>query len=72
MESKLPETIEEINDIWEEKLKIELENLQVCQKSNNLDSCFNCEKIFDCTIRGMYVKAVYESMNKGHGGGFEF
>jgi hypothetical protein len=31
-----------------------------------------CEKMFGCEIRELYVKAVYESMNKGRSGGFEF
>jgi hypothetical protein len=26
----------------------------------------------DCLVRKEYIKAVYESMNKGAGGGFEF
>lgn len=59
-------------DIWEEKLEIQLAKLTECQKSKNLDSCFKCEAFFYCETRDAYVKAVYESMNKGHGGGFEF
>jgi len=31
-----------------------------------------CIKILECEIRDKYIKAVYESMNKGSGGGFEF
>jgi len=46
--------------------------LQECQKNRQLDSCFKCELMFDCEIRKEYVKAVYESMSLGQGGGFEF
>ena len=46
--------------------------LQKCQDERNIDSCMKCEKIFDCTTRNIYVDAVYSSMNKGEGGGFEF
>jgi len=31
-----------------------------------------CDKLFECALRDEYVKAVYESMSKGQGGGFEF
>lgn len=31
-----------------------------------------CDFILECELREIYVKAVYESMNKGSGGGFEF
>ena len=47
--------------------------LQECQASKDSNSCFECEKIFDCDTRKDYVKAVYESMSKGKtDGGFEF
>ena len=59
-------------DRWDLALLKEKENLQSCQKTLGLDSCMVCEKIFDCEIRKIYIKAVYESMNKGSGGGFEF
>jgi hypothetical protein len=59
-------------DTWEEKLEIELNKLAECQKSKGYDSCMKCEKMFGCEIRELYVKAVYESMNKGRSGGFEF
>ncbi len=60
------------NDEWDKKLDIKLEELKSCQVSNNLKSCNPCEKFFDCELRKKYVIAVYESMNKGSGGGFEF
>jgi transcription elongation factor Elf1 len=42
------------------------------KKKLKVVSCTNCSKIFECNIRKSYIKAVYQSMNKGHGGGFEF
>ena len=59
-------------DEWDEKLEVKIEELKSCQISNNLESCNPCEKFFDCELRKKYVIAVYESMNKGSGGGFEF
>jgi len=59
-------------DIWEEKLEKILQELNKCQESNNLNSCKPCAKFFDCTLRKKYVVTVYESMNKGSSGGFEF
>jgi len=57
---------------WDIKLDTKLEELKKCQESFSLDSCNPCEKFFDCELRKKYVIAVYESMNKGSGGGFEF
>jgi hypothetical protein len=59
-------------DRWEKALDIEIEKLKECQSQKGLDSCFKCKEVLDCKIRDSYVKAVYESMNKGQGGGFEF
>lgn len=59
-------------DQWDAALLKEKEKLQNCQQSLGLNSCMQCDKTFDCEIRKIYVKAVYESMNKGSGGGFEF
>lgn len=59
-------------DEWEEKLDIKVKELKECQESKNLDSCTPCDKFFDCELRKKYILAVYESMNKGSGGGFEF
>lgn len=59
-------------DEWEEKLEVKIDELKVCQESNNLKSCTPCNKFFECELRKKYVIAVYESMNKGSGGGFEF
>ena len=35
-------------------------------------SCLGCEEINSCDLRDSYVKAVYDSMSRGGGGGFEF
>ena len=59
-------------DQWEKALDAKLLELQACQKEQNLQSCFPCDKLLECQLRTSYVKAVYESMNKGSGGGFEF
>ena len=59
-------------DKWQLALNQPLENLKQCQKNRNIESCFKCDKLLDCEIRENYIKAVYESMNKGSGGGFEF
>ena len=59
-------------DRWELALEDRFKELKECQDKMGLDSCMKCDKILDCEIRRAYVKAVYESMNKGQGGGFEF
>ena len=62
----------EVLDEWQAALqqkKIELEN---CQKEKHIQSCLKCNQILECELRELYVKAVYESMSKGQGGGFEF
>jgi len=46
--------------------------LQACQNSRGLISCLNCDEIFACPTRKNYVDAVYSSMSKGDGGGFDF
>ena len=61
-----------IKDKWQLALDEPLKTLQQCQIDNNIDSCMKCDKLLDCKIRDTYIKAVYESMNKGSGGGFEF
>jgi len=59
-------------DKWELALEDKLVELKECQKEHNLDSCFKCKLVLECKLRDSYIKAVYESMNKGTGGGFEF
>ena len=62
----------EINDIYEQDLQEKKALLQACQHSKNVVTCSDCEKLFECETRKTYVKAVYESMAKGQGGGFGF
>lgn len=63
---------ETTKDRFDAKLDSELEALKKCQQEKNLDSCMPCEKTLECQTRQNYVKAVYESMNKGAQGDFEF
>jgi len=67
----MPNT-QEVQDKWELALEVEIKVLQQCQESKNLPSCTTCSELLTCTIRQTYIKAVYESMSKGGGGGFEF
>jgi hypothetical protein len=60
------------SDQWEEALVRELERLKACQEKRGLKSCLRCPEILGCKLRESYVSAVYSSMNKGQGGGFEF
>jgi len=59
-------------DEWQRALAQKRNELEKCQKSHTVDSCLKCEKLLECTLRDAYIKAVYESMSKGKGGGFEF
>ncbi len=59
-------------DQWEEALEVQVKILENCQEEKLVESCMKCNLIFDCQIRREYIKAVYESMNKGASGGFEF
>ncbi len=59
-------------DKWELALDKKLKELKECQEKQSLKSCFKCKEVIGCEMRNSYVKAVYESMNKGSGGGFEF
>jgi len=57
---------------WEIALEDKLKELQGCQTSKGLKSCLGCKELNNCPLRDSYIKAVYESMNKGDSGGFEF
>ena len=59
-------------DKWELALDVQVQVLQQCQNDKNVSSCSLCSEYIPCPIRQTYIKAVYESMNKGSGGGFEF
>jgi hypothetical protein len=57
---------------WEIALEDKSIELQECQTSKGIKSCLGCKEVNSCNLRDEYVKAVYESMSKGEGGGFEF
>jgi hypothetical protein len=59
-------------DRWQLALEEKLRELKECQETRGHTSCLSCPEILGCEIRTRYVHAVYESMNKGTGGGFEF
>jgi len=59
-------------DEWQIALKQQKVALENCQKKEEVSSCLKCEKLLKCELRDTYVKAVYDSMSKGKGGGFEF
>jgi hypothetical protein len=59
-------------DKWDLKLKERLREIKSCQNNRGLNSCFDCFQLLNCNIRDSYVHAVYSSMNRGSGGGFEF
>ncbi len=61
-----------VSDVFEQNLQEKKRLLQVCQDERKVTTCSECEKMFECETRKTYVKAVYESMAKGEGGGFEF
>ena len=63
---------EKVLDEWAIALRKKKTELETCQKEHGVDSCMKCEKLLECELREAYVKAVYDSMNKGTGGGFEF
>lgn len=63
---------EQVLDQWQLILRKKAEELQACQKEQQVSSCSQCNRFLTCELRDAYVKAVYDSMNKGTGGGFEF
>ena len=64
--------IEIPQDKWKISLDAQVVILKQCQIKNNVDSCMKCTHLLQCEVRDNYIKVVYESMNKGSGGGFEF
>ena len=65
-------TEESILDVWQIALEQQKSKLQACQETSHLSSCMPCPQLLTCDLRDSYIKAVYESMSKGEGGGFEF
>jgi len=65
--------MEEVSlDEWQIALGIKKRELETCQAEEKVKSCLSCSKLHNCEIRDAYVHAVYNSMSKGAGGGFEF
>ena len=62
---------EQVLDEWQIALAGKKVELEACQVEYQVSSCMKCEKLLDCTLRDAYIKAVYDSMSKGAGGGFE-
>ncbi len=63
---------EEVLDEWKIALKQKKVELEACQAEHQVRSCTGCKKLLECALRDSYIKAVYDSMSKGAGGGFEF
>jgi len=63
---------EQVLDEWQIVLAQKKYELEACQVEHLVKSCMRCEKLLDCAVRDAYIKAVYDSMSKGTGGGFEF
>jgi len=67
----MSETKKEL-DVFEIKRDEERLKVESCQEEKKMNSCLVCPEVIGCAIRKQYVVAVYESMSKGAGGGFEF
>jgi len=63
---------EQVLDEWKIVLTQKKHELETCQAEHLVKSCMRCEKLLECEVRDAYIKAVYDSMSKGTGGGFEF
>ncbi len=63
---------EQVLDEWQIALSQKKVALENCQMDHQVQSCMKCDKLLDCDVRDTYIKAVYDSMSKGAGGGFEF
>ncbi|MPB15339.1 hypothetical protein XK15_002540, partial [Campylobacter upsaliensis] len=48
----------DIRDEFEQDMDKKKEILLSCQNSKNLNSCYNCDEIFNCQTRKNYVDAV--------------
>lgn len=63
---------EKVLDEWELILVEKKEALELHMKQQGIKSEMDCKDFPNCPIQEAYVKAVYDSMSKGKGGGFEF
>ena len=60
-------------DKYTTELAKSLQVLMECQETHKVNSCMKCSKNYvNCDDRKRYVKSVYQSMNKGKEGNFEF
>lgn len=66
----------ELEDLYLQRLAEVTEELKMCQHAKfpeaEIPSCMACDALVGCELRRRYVEAVYQSMNKNQGGGFEF
>jgi len=65
-------TNEKILDEWELELKKQKKLLEAHMKEMGITSEMDCPNFPNCPVQEKYVEAVYNSMSKGAGGGFEF
>ncbi len=63
---------EKVLDEWELELKKQKKILEAHLKELGITSEMDCPDFPHCKIQEKYVEAVYNSMSKGAGGGFEF
>ena len=63
---------EKILDEWELELKKQKKLLEAHMKELGITTEMNCPDFPNCKVQEKYVEAVYNSMSKGAGGGFEF
>jgi len=63
---------EKILDEWEIKLQQQKKLLEAHMKELGITTEMDCPDFPNCKVQEAYIKAVYESMSKGAGGGFEF
>ena len=54
------------------ELDSKIVELESCQNQNAVDSCLKCANLIGCELRKSYVDAVYQSMNDGESGYFDF
>ncbi len=69
MESNMQE---KILDEWELELQKQKKILEAHMKELGITTEMDCPDFPNCPIHEAYVQAVYNSMSKGVGGGFEF
>ena len=63
---------EKVLDEWELELQKQRKLLEAHMKELGITSAMECPDFPNCPVQEKYVQAVYNSMSKGAGGGFEF